>query len=362
MKSILYKLFLISTLTIVVLALAIKHPAGNIIYLRLALLIALMVEGIALYKILFVDRKVSKLLSGVGSILISSYVFLVILEAAFMFIPKSHGAGYALSARLWLERYQKPINSYGYRDTEPQDNGSVVLFVGDSFTEGQGIKSIDGRFSNIVGSKLSSKDKSVTAINIGKRGYDSAKEFAAMNKFINKSGITPKTIVLQYFGNDIDETAFAHGIGFNASKAYSNVPLPLEPFVKGSYFLNFFYWLFPQGDAEPYREFLNKAYKSEDVFSKHLQDLQQFVDYANNHSIRLVVVVFPFLWDTDGSSNELYVNELIDFFNARNIEVVDIYPLLKDIPVMERMINANDGHASVVVNEKVAEEILTYFN
>lgn len=353
MKHPIYKLLLIITLLVIVVGIAIQQPVGKVIYLRLFLLIFILIESVVLFKTQVVDRKINNLLSNIGSLLVSFFVIFLVLEMIFMFVPKSHGAGNALSARIWLNKYQKPINSYGFRDKEPKKNSPAILFVGDSFTEGQGLTDTDERFSNIVGAEF----PKLATINIGKRGLETAKEFKVMTNFIEKTNIQPEVIVLQYFGNDIDETAFSNGLSFGAKPAYFNVPSIFKPLIKGSYFLNFIYWMLPQGDATAYKEFLQRAYQSDEIFSKHKQDLQLFVDYANQHSIKLVVIVFPFLWNTE-ESDELYVNSIIHFFEENNATAISVSPLVQDIPVEKRIINVNDSHASKEVNARVAQAIL----
>lgn len=101
-----------------------------------------------------------------------------------MFVTRSYSFDFTLASKLWFSKYWKPINSLGFRDREPQNNYNVILFVGDSFTAGHGLKSVDDRFSNIVESNLYKNNKQYTVINIGKLSADTLGECNVMKNFL----------------------------------------------------------------------------------------------------------------------------------------------------------------------------------
>ena len=107
----------------------------------------------------------------------------------------------------------------------------------------------------------------------------------------------------------------------------------------------------------PYINYLTTAYKNDTILSKHKKDLKLFMDYANENSIQLIVVVFPFLNDIE-MSNSMYVNDIVNFFKDNKISVINVSHLAKNIPLAERIINKNDSHASQKLNRIVAQEIL----
>ena len=126
----------------------------------------------------------------------------------------------------------------------------------------------------------------------------------------------------------------------------------------GSYLVNYIYWLFPREYlGTPYMTFLQQAYRNDNILAKHEADLKLFVDYARENSTQLIVVVFPYLNNIE-TSDSLYVNNIVIFFKANKVSVINVSELVKDIPVPERIININDGHASKKVNKIVAREIL----
>lgn len=275
-----------------------------------------------------------------------------------MFVPRSHSADYTLASKLWYAKYWKPINSLGYRDTEPDNNNPVILFVGDSYTAGHGLNSVNERFSNIVGEELNKKKTKYTVVNIGKPNLDSKSEYEEMINFIYQTRIKPEKIILQYCGNDIEGEATNNGLIFDGFKPPANMKKFLMLIGSGSYLVNYLYFLSPREYLGlSYVTYLTNAYKNDYVLSKHKEDLQLFVDYSRKNSIQLIVVVFPFLTDLE-MSEVMYLNDIVTFFQANKISVINVSQLAKDIPVSERIVNINDTHASGKLNKIIAREIL----
>ncbi|KFZ44136.1 hypothetical protein DS62_03005 [Smithella sp. SC_K08D17] len=395
MKKILFKSLMIIALLILVFLLPLFYPSGIAVYFRLLLLILILIESLQLFKIIFIDTKVThgyepqsklwvsypplrgivqlinsatlrfrnwsftnKIISNAAIVLFSIFVIFILLEAIFMFIPRSHSTDYTLASRLWYAKYWKPINSLGFRDKEPDNNNPVVLFVGDSFTAGHGLKSVDDRFSNIAGKELNKKGKKYTVINIGKPNLDSRSEYDVMRAFIYMARIKPDKIILQYCGNDIEGVAMNNGLIFDGFNPPSDMNKFLILIGSGSYLFNYLYFLSPREYlGMSYIAYLTKAYKNDDILSKHKDDLKLFMDYSRKNSIQLIVIVFPFLTDL-GMSDSMYLNDIVSFFNANKISVINVSQLAKDIPVTERIVNINDTHASRKLNKIVAQEIL----
>jgi lysophospholipase L1-like esterase len=327
-----YKILLIIFLAIIALKMPQQYPAGNAVYFRLILFCFIMAEIAMLFKEITGFKKIRESVKNFFTVIVSCVIIFILLESVFMFVPRSHGVGYTLGSELWFSKYWKPINSLGYRDNEPEPGkDSLILFVGDSFTEGHGLKNVNDRFSDIVREELKKGAIRFSIANIGKNGLDSRGEFDTMMYFINKTKKTPGKIVLQYFGNDIEKAAMSGGKDFKGFTPYENLSSVMTPFIKGSYLINYFYWTFPQQDVKPYIEFLTSSYNDTAIFSRHENDLNLFVDYANRNSAELIVIVFPFMKDTEMS---------------------------KDLPLQDRVVNNNDGHASKKVNRMIANEIL----
>lgn len=359
MKKILLNCLIIIVALISVFILPIFYPTGKAIYFRLLLLILILIVSFKLFKIVFIDRNVNKITANLATVIFSFFVIFIILESIFMFIPRSHNISVTLASKLWFAKYWKPVNSMGFRDNEPSGSNPVILFVGNSFTAGHGLKSVDDRFSNIVEKELTKKGKKYNAVNMGINGGKTRSEYRAMRGFLYMTRIKPETIVFQYSWNDIEEVATANGLRYH-------IHPPVNEFLKAigssSYFLNYIFWSFPRNYiTEPYTDFLNQAYRNDVVLSQHKDDLGLFIDYAKNNSIRLIVVIFPFLYDV-GTGDSFHINDIINYFETNNINVIDVSRLTKEIPANQRTVNINDSHASKRVNEIIAREILYYWN
>jgi len=106
-----------------------------------------------------------------------------------------------------------------------------------------------------------------------------------------------------------------------------------------------------------YISYLTKAYKNDNILSKHKDDLGMFINYAKGNSIQLIVVVFPFLTDIE-TSDSMYVDDIVKYFSDNHISVINVSPLAKGIPIDERIVNRNDSHPSIKLNRIVAQEIV----
>ncbi len=79
------------------------------------------------------------------NMLLSVFTIIIIFyltEIYFSFNTKSHPIGYSLASLIWYDKYWNPVNSSGFRDKEGaiNHNKKSIVFIGDSFTAGAGIK------------------------------------------------------------------------------------------------------------------------------------------------------------------------------------------------------------------------------
>ncbi len=269
-----------------------------------------------------------------------------------MFIPQSHTVGYTLASNRWFDYYWKPVNKLRYRDEELQKEDfkdkKTLFVIGDSFVAGHGLKHVDERFSNILKKRLSHE---YHVLNLGRLGNDTATELYRLIKF----PIKPNVLIFQYFVNDIEGAATANGHTFKGFTAYSDVPYVFQFMTKNSYLINFIYWQFPRKDTEDYLAFLKKAYNNKFILNEHTRDLLHLVKYAQENKIPTYVVVIPFLHNTHESLE--FTNFVEEFFFRFQIPTINVANLVEDIPVLKRVINKNDSHASVLVNQRIADKL-----
>ena len=119
-----------------------------------------------------------------------------------MFVPQSQGnieIGYGQS--IWNFYYDKPINELNYRDlnleNRTENHKKNILFLGDSFTRGVGIKKDEDCFVSIIRSKINSTKFEV--FNLGKGNSDTKDELKRLIAY----PVKPDVLVLQYYHNDM---------------------------------------------------------------------------------------------------------------------------------------------------------------
>lgn len=324
---------------------------------RILIIVAIIISSFKFLIAFFYDNQIKK---NIKSFFISTTIILFMFltfETVFMFIPKTHGVGYSLSNKVWNYKYGSNSNSLGFRDEEPSKLKPLILFVGDSFTWGQGIDKNKNRFSDIVRKKQNKYSTS----NIGICGYDTKNEYDALMKFVKKTSIKPEKIILQYFGNDIFDVAKENGLIFTVFKPYSELNLISRALIEGSFLLNYIYWLYPHNDSRPYIDHLTNAYNESRSLKAHKNDLNKFIKYSKDNSIELIVVIFPFLQDLT-LSKKLYCNKIDTFFTEKNIKTIDITKILSIYETKELVVNKNDAHPSEFLNHIVASEIIKIIN
>lgn len=269
-----------------------------------------------------------------------------------MFIPKSHGIGYTLATNIWREYYWNPKNSLGYRDNEIEyskvKKKKKIFILGDSITAGHGIRNVHNRFSNILGKKLTENYK---VFNLGKNGSDTKDEFKRLLAYPFK----PDFLVLQYYCNDIDQIAISKGKRFNGFTPYKDSNRFSQILIRNSYLINYIYWIFPHLDTKSYADFLLSSYQDRTILQEHLSDLNNFIEFSEEESIDLIVLLFPYLQDLEFCSTLLILVE--NFFIEKGIKVINVSGLVEDIPSKKRIVNLNDAHPSVLINKLVADEV-----
>ncbi|GAB4029774.1 SGNH/GDSL hydrolase family protein [Spirosoma jeollabukense] len=325
------------------------------VYVRLikgCLLLLIVIELLRIYYYGIVKNpKPPKLGGNIATLFVPVVLILVALEIGFMFVAQSQEGGLTLASHIWFERYWLPMTPDNYRDSPKTDTlgKKKVLIVGDSFTSGHGLKSADERYGNVLSEKLDGKQ--YVTYNLGISGSDTRDEFKRLTKF----AVKPDVLILQYFPNDIEKVAHDHGLVPTGFAPYSDLPRPLQPLFIKSYLLNYLYWQFPHGNFAPFDTYARTAYGTPAIINDHLNDLNQFVEYAKANNARLYVVMFPFVHNLEQSAE--YTKPVVDFFRKNNVPILEVGKLIGDIDIKDRVVGRNDGHASPIVNKRVGEAL-----
>lgn len=342
-----------------------------------------------------------------NAVLLISVLAILLLssECFFLHFARSNGIGARWSYKIWNKKNLAHrttfnfINSRGDNDRadfrEPlpvsKKKKKAIWFIGDSFTFGFGLEKTEQTFPALVEQQLrvyqnvatSDIDNQVVCINLGDGGADTYHEKEVLFA-IDKTGLQhPSAVVWQYFGNDIDSVDNYPEI--YESEISKNIiqKLGCMFFRERSFLLDYIYWeYFRQNERDSYNaysDFLSSAYTADSIvvdgkvsrdstgkyitpFESHLQPLRQSAEYYKRKGIKFLVIIFPYLWkEGPENSEKLYARRLSRELKSEGIDIIDLTPLVKDIPPDKRVVNSHDPHPSVIVDQLVADTITKYF-
>lgn len=329
---------------------ATQTELNRIILNRKTFLIILIVFGVYLYikNHMYIYRINIKIFTF--SLLMSVSIF-YLFELYFTFNTKSHAIGYSYAGRLWMMRFWNPVNKLNFRDIEFQHNTlkKSIYFIGDSFTAGHGIKNATDRYSDIIRNKKTDFE----VYNLGINGIGTQKELAILKSV----AVDNATVIWQYCPNDIDELLPKYGYHFEFTP-YNDISGFIKQIVKGSFFANYLYWSMPHNDAIAYQKSLESALKNKPLADEHLKDCEQIINYCSANSIRLFVVVFPYFFADDTNIFNQQAEMMTNFLKAKNIPVVDVDSLTKDMKTIDKVVNNFDPHANETVHRRISKYLI----
>lgn len=372
-KSIFPKLIILLILISTILYMPNICSYGKIRYARLFLLNCLILN------IGFITRDFFRVLSqnflkNTVLVITSCLIVLIIIESIFMFISYPFGFGEAYAGKLFNYKYWKPINKDGFRDKEFKKNEKTILFLGDSYTAGWGIKKVENRFSNIAFKNLS-LSKNHTFYNIGQYGADTKIEYENLKRIVNKYNPNSQYLVLQVLYNDIDHflpmpvKACEKLNQVTNSNAYNLV-------VNGSYLVNLLINFYPVNsnininqklEKEcSYEERLRIGYNDSLYYNKMFQYHDSIITFCQSRNIKPIVVYFPLMEDLNFDKNFNINTRFENYFESKNIDFINIKNHISHLNRDQRQASKMDAHASEIVHEiagkLIAKKINNYGN
>jgi hypothetical protein len=310
---------------------------------------------VSVRKKISVHNRLSRLLENILLIVGAIFLTFMVLELGFrLFFAQSDGFRYTLASQNWYDRYWSE-NSFGYRDEEwtaERLAGKIkVMVVGDSVAAGSGIPNREDRFANELGEYLGDD---YAVIVIASPGWDTLDEIEAIVEY----PYPPNILVLSYFINDIEGSAYAQGA--QRPQIRQDPSGWLKPLVDNSYAFNFLYWrlvrLGPQKWASVYwDDWLKKISVDPDIRWRHQQELLKIIDGAVSEDIPLFVVVFPNLAAVEES--QILTQPVVDLFESRGVPVLDVSQIVANRDPAQLTVNAVDAHPNEAVHAEVAEQL-----
>jgi hypothetical protein len=331
----------------------------------------------------------SETVKGLLLTLTTLAVLFLFTESCFVHYAQSSAIGARWSMILWYKKYICPVK-IEYKNLKGENqtaeirnpiphltNKKSIWYIGDSFTYGYGIDNTAQTFPALVQQQL----KGITCVNLGVPGADTQRE-SEFFMAIAAAHKQPAAVVWQYFGNDIDGADDGIKLVEQELQKSSRIQFGRRFFQNKSFVLDYIYWQYfagnETGSFNTYSNFLNHTYLTDSVvvngqalkdsaqtyitpYSKHLTPLKQTAAYCKSKGIKFLVVIFPFLWENGPENSEqLYCHRLENKLKAENTDVINLMPLVKDIPLNKRIANSHDPHPSVLVSQITADTLAKY--
>ena len=300
----------------------------------------------------------ASILVNISLIVLSLFLTIMGLEFYFKNFFAEPDILNTLARQNWRAWYhEEPVNSLGYRDTEWTDalvaNKVKVMVAGDSFVVGAGIAKVADRFSNQLAKKLG---PDYVVFNVGQNGLNTGQVIQAIVDYPYQ----PDILVFSYYLNDIESVSPPCR---GAPDSATAVPSLVTSLAENSYALNFFYWRLVrlQQSTQPdlRGECLVNAYNDPKIWWLHQQELLSVYEGAKSEQIPLFVVVFPAMLYLEES--KVATEQVVNLYREKNVPVVDVADLVKDLSPRERVASPVETHASVLVNHLVAETLYQEF-
>jgi hypothetical protein len=296
--------------------------------------------------------------------LLISYVFVLFVAAGFesyfrfFYADSYYPFGLTLASQNWLSWYGQ-YNTEGFRDREWHDDElggrRVILAIGDSFTEGWGVRDLADRFPDVLGGYLGDQ---YAVINLGRAGTDTAAQEQVLSDYLAAHpDREPDVIIWQYFLNDIERRAVPVQGEFI-------LPLPERPALVGdSHLLDYLFWQVARSQVGSVQSFINYEYAAYDnsvIWDVHRQDLESLVAYTRTLNARLIVVIFPQLQDVMGSIP--YVDRVEQAISAAGEQnILKLFDAAAAYEIQDLIVSAYDAHPSPAFHREVGTLIYETF-
>lgn len=337
----------------------------------------ILMASLALFLFGIIKIKIKKFANSL--VLIGTcYLLFIILEISFSFIAISTGENTSLMAKNWFNFYWQE-NELGYRDLPPQtiDRADVknIFLIGDSYIAGSGITNESNRISNILRNKYAD---CFDVFNIARCGANTKEQL----QFLESFPIKPDLIIVTHLRNDIDGAVGPNETDHIVGQYRENlIKLPVKYnqsnsyLVKNSFFINYVdFNLFINRRTRKFSEIISaqgflelitkttlgadlllKHYEIDTFFSAHLLDLKKFKTFSNDHNSNILFILFPDSHDDlINYTNEIVNEPLMKFFEANEIEALNLTPTLKSMDFKKRVVNKYDFHPSTDLNMQIA--------
>lgn len=276
-----------------------------------------------------------------------------ILEGIFTHFRETHGNQPSLANISWYRAYNGPINEWYLRDNPKPGylDKKKIVFLGDSFLGGSGIKDIKDRYSDRIEKALGEE---YVVFNLAAGGADTRREL----QMLRDLRLKPDYVLLCYLGNDINKAAKDFGYSYPLKHPYETLIWPLKQVVKRSYFLNWMYFHLVSSPNAAYADYNQSLYKDKSLLKYHFKDLQRLIGYCRENQIAFSVMIQPFMHNSQDCA--YFINPVKEFLREQNIPVLDVSPVFSGVPVKDLVVNPRDLHPNEKANQLIADSLYQF--
>ncbi|OGY16736.1 MAG: hypothetical protein A2784_04595 [Candidatus Chisholmbacteria bacterium RIFCSPHIGHO2_01_FULL_48_12] len=321
--------------------------------------------------LLFKRNKFILLLLAICYSLLASFAF---GETYFRYIyDQSDGLGFLKVNQKWHQRHVV-FNNYFRRDrqfdTDKLPGEFRIAVMGDSISFGAGIEKVGDRFSDLLQTRLRADGFNVAVYNLGVSGTDTEIQ---IKDFTNFKQLKFDLLIWQYFLNDINPATGGEGtqiITINRDKFLPRPPLSW--LIDRSYFADWLYWRLSTKYSRTFTDLLAadlKAYQDSVIVSRHREAISHFLAQARKENLPVVVIMFPFLYQTPlTQAADAVYDQMFKFFTAaqKTVAVIDLKSIFRLYPASELMAGRFDSHpnelAHALAAQALYEKILAYIS
>jgi hypothetical protein len=289
------------------------------------------------------------------SVILSILITLLITEFLLRLTVKPFSSGAEIG--IFSKKFAKDnyiLDEEGFRNDEVKPNADI-LFLGDSFTFGSGVKFEDTFFK--LFSDYMMNENNVISYNIALPNTNTLDHLKLLKEYNPKENFI---LIYQYFYNDIDylnkEIISNQQIDKNISfKIIKNIFLFLS---NNSY--TFDYFLTPL-----LIKILTNSHDNKfklDMYKNHLEDVKNIFDYAHNNNGKVIFIPMPML------NNESFFNKslstYIKFFEENFSKICyqnDVFMnITKNIDPKDKNLKVNnrDAHPSSEVHIMISKTLM----
>ena len=266
---------------------------------------------------------------------------------------------YTKVSQQWGRRYIV-VNSAGFRDNVQyaltmSPGRRRISFLGDSFTAGHGIKSVEDRFPNLLRAKHPEWEVHVLA----RVGWDTGAELEKLEE-LQKAGYQFGTVVLVYCLNDVADLFPEWGKALEQIEADAQRGGWLR---QHSFFLDILYhrrMAATNPYVKNYYDFVKQGYRGEkwEIQKQRLRAMRQLVE---SHGGQFAVVTFPFLHSLGKDYDYGPAHDVLDrFWKELNVPHLDLLATFAVGPSEQWIVNAYDSHPNELANSAAQKEIAAF--